>query len=209
MFTGLVEGLGQIVLLTEETAGIRLAVRPDDSSIPVSEVSIGDSISISGCCLTVVKIDGQNLEFEAGEETLSKTNLGKLAEGHFVNLERSLAVGGRLGGHFVQGHVDGQAKVERVDQSGEWVDMWFKCSAQLTQLMVPKGSITIDGISLTLVNVEDERFSIALIPHTLQVTTLGKRQISDAVNIEQDILGKYVQKLLQGQKHGALFDELS
>lgn len=209
MFTGLVEGLGHIVQLTQETAGIRLCVRPEDGSIPVSEVAIGDSISISGCCLTVVKIDDQNLEFEAGEETLSKTNLGKLAEGHVVNLERSLAVGGRLGGHFVQGHVDGQAHVDLIEQNGEWVDMWFKGPARLTELMVPKGSITIDGISLTLVNVEDERFSIALIPHTLQVTTLGKRQVGDAVNIEQDILGKYVQKLLQGKKDGPLFDPLN
>ncbi|MCL4112882.1 UNVERIFIED_CONTAM: hypothetical protein GTU68_025004 [Idotea baltica] len=209
MFTGLVEGLGQVVLLTKETAGIRLAVRPEPDSIPVAEISIGDSISISGCCLTVVKIDADVLEFEAGLETLAKTNLGKLAEGHFVNLERSLAVGGRLGGHFVQGHVDGQAAVDQILQNGEWVDMWFQCPASLTQLMVPKGSITIDGISLTLVNVEAERFSIALIPHTLQVTTLGKRRVGDPVNIEQDILGKYVQKLLQGQKDGPLFDALT
>lgn len=209
MFTGLVEGLGQVVRLTEETAGIRLAVRPEARCIPAAEINIGDSISISGCCLTVVKIDGDVLEFEAGEETLAKTNLGQLAAGHFVNLERSLAVGGRLGGHFVQGHVDGQAAVDQILQNGEWVDMWFKCPALLTSLMVPKGSITIDGISLTLVNVEAERFSIALIPHTLQVTTLGKRQVGGSVNIEQDILGKYVQKLLQGQKEGPLFDALT
>ena len=209
MFTGLVEGLGKIVQLTKETAGIRLVVRPEEGSLSVAEVAIGDSISISGCCLTVVKIDGQDLEFEAGEETLSKTNLGELAVGHVVNLERSLAVGGRLGGHFVQGHVDGQADVDRIEQNGDWIDMWFQCPAHLTELMVPKGSITIDGISLTLVNVEDQRFSIALIPHTLQVTTLGKRSVGDAVNIEQDILGKYVQKLLQGQKAGPLFDALS
>lgn len=209
MFTGLVEGLGQVVRLTEETAGIRLTIRPENDSIPVSEVALGDSISISGCCLTVVRISDESLDFEAGEETLSKTNLGQLAVGHVVNLERSLAVGDRLGGHFVQGHVDGQAHVDQIDQNGEWVDMWFRCPATLTELMVPKGSITIDGISLTLVNVQKDRFSIALIPHTLHVTTLGKRKVGDAVNIEQDILGKYIQKLLSGQKPSSPFDRIA
>lgn len=197
MFTGLVEGQGTVRILKQESAGLRVTISPDPDCFPTTEVAIGDSISICGCCLTVVKISDTGLDFEAGEETLSKTNLGKWVEGSRVNLERSLAVGARLGGHFVQGHVDATARVSRIERGGEWVDMWFSVDAELTRLMVPKGSIAIDGISLTLVNVLAEEFSVALIPHTLEVTTLGQRQIGDLVNIEQDILGKYVAKLVQ------------
>lgn len=137
------------------------------------------------------------MDFEAGEETLSKTSLGRLREGSSVNLERSLAVGARLGGHFVQGHVDGTAVVDQICRSDEWIDMWFRTSGEHIRLMVPKGSIAVDGVSLTLVNIETDRFSVALIPHTLQVTTLGQRQVGDLINIENDILGKYVARLLQ------------
>ena len=196
MFTGLVEGQGTVRILKQEAAGLRLTIAPDSECFPVATATIGESISISGCCLTVVKIADGTLDFEAGEETLSKTNLGKLKEGDRVNLERSLAVGGRLGGHFVQGHVDGLATVSEIHRSNEWVDMGFQVAPEMTRLMVPKGSIAIDGISLTLVNVKPDGFSVALIPHTLEVTTLGRRQIGDAVNIELDILGKYVAKLL-------------
>jgi len=196
MFTGLVEGLGTVRLLKQEPSGLRLTIAPESDCFPADAATIGESISICGCCLTVVKIADGALDFEAGEETHSKTNLGRLKEGDRVNLERSLAVGGRLGGHFVQGHVDGIGTVERIGRSDEWVDMWFRVSPEMTRLMVTKGSIAIDGISLTLVNVEADRFSVALIPHTLEVTTLGQRDAGDEVNIELDILGKYVAKLL-------------
>ena len=118
-----------------------------------------------------------------------------------MNLERPLPAGGRLGGHFVQGHVDGVGAVESVERDGEWVTMWFRIPAELGRQMVTKGSVTIDGVSLTLVDVETERFSVALIPHTLDVTTLGVRQPGDAVNIETDILGKYVLKFMEAA-HG-------
>ncbi|MEZ6063324.1 MAG: riboflavin synthase [Planctomycetaceae bacterium] len=144
----------------------------------------------------MVKIADGALDFEAGEETLSKTNLGRLRTGDPVNLERSLAVGGRLGGHFVQGHVDGVGTVDELRRSNEWVDLWFRVAPDMTRLMVPKGSVAVDGVSLTLVNVESDRFSVALIPHTLEITTLGRRDVGDEVNIELDILGKYVAKLL-------------
>lgn len=206
MFTGLVEGQGTVRILKQEPAGLRLTIAPDDSCFAATDVALGDSISNSGCCLTVVKISGAGIDFEAGEETLAKTSLGDLVEGSRVNLERSLSVGARLGGHFVQGHVDGVGTVDQIDRSDKWIDMWFRVPKKMTALMVPKGSIAIDGISLTLVNVEEDRFSVALIPHTLEVTTLGQRTVGDRVNIELDILGKYVAKLLSGEGGGSIYD---
>jgi riboflavin synthase len=199
MFTGLIEGLGRIVAVEPETAGLRLVVAPSASMIsgPDSDrCRLGDSVAINGCCLTVIDIKHDCWAFQAGTETLSKTNLGRLQTGDSVNLERSLPVNGRLGGHFVQGHVDGVGHVESIDREGEWVTMWFRVPERLAELMVAKGSVAVDGISLTVVKVDRDRFSVALIPHTLSVTTLGVRQTGDAVNIETDILGKYVQKLL-------------
>lgn len=194
MFTGLVEGQAIVRAVVSEGAAVRL-----DLEMPVefqSEARLGDSIALNGCCLTVVHLDGHLFSFQAGTETLSKTNLGTFRQGTIVNVERALQVGARLGGHYVQGHVDGTGTVERIEQDGEWTSMWFQVPIDLTLQMVKKGSIAVDGISLTLVNVEPHRFSVALIPHTLAVTTLGQRQVGDSVNIETDILGKYVQKLV-------------
>ncbi|MCG6154199.1 riboflavin synthase [Rubinisphaera margarita] len=199
MFTGLIEGLGTVTDLETEEAGIRLSIRipaemlQETSSGPAA---LGDSVAINGCCLTVIEMNVDVWQFQAGEETLSKTNLGRLQAGHVVNLERALPAHGRLGGHFVQGHVDGQGNVAAIDADGDWVNMWFEVPPALANCMVSKGSITVDGISLTLVDVEEDRFSVALIPHTLSVTTLGTRNVGDPVNIETDILGKYVQKML-------------
>ncbi|MBT6155718.1 MAG: riboflavin synthase [Planctomycetaceae bacterium] len=201
MFTGLVEGRGTIREIRSDGTAVRLVVEAPaelDGRVEGDLLcQLGDSVAINGCCLTVVEVDGNCWAFEAGAETLSKTNLGKLAEGDPVNLERPLPAGGRLGGHFVQGHVDGVGTVESVQRDGEWVTMWFRVPAELGRQMVTKGSVTIDGVSLTLVDVEPERFSVALIPHTLDVTTLGVRQPGDAVNIETDILGKYVLKFME------------
>lgn len=198
MFTGLVEGQGLVRFLKREPAGLRLTIAPEQGCIPLSEICLGESISICGCCLTVVRIHDDAVDFEAGEETLAKTTLGSFEPGTRVNLERALAAGDRLGGHFVQGHVDGTAEVDEVIRQDEWVDMWFRCTADLTELMLPKGSVAVDGVSLTLVSVESHRFSVALIPHTLEVTTLGERQPGQSVNIEPDILGKYVAKFVKG-----------
>lgn len=206
MFTGLVEGQGTVTILKKESVGLRLTIQPADDCFRAQDVAIGDSISICGCCLTVVRISDDGMDFAAGEETLSKTSLADLVEGSPVNLERSLAVGARLGGHFVQGHVDGIAVVDDIVRNGDWVDMWFRVPAEMTQLMVPKGSVAIDGISLTLVHVEAERFSVALIPHTLEVTTLGRRNVGDRVNIELDILGKYVARLISGSGNGSIYN---
>lgn len=198
MFTGLVEGLGRVVATEPETAGIRLIIAPPATMLGIEgdRCQLGDSVAINGCCLTVIEIRHDCWAFQAGTETLSKTNLGSLKVNDPVNLERSLPVNGRLGGHFVQGHVDGVGQVETIDREGEWVEMWFRVPESLARLMVSKGSVAVDGISLTVVNAEQNRFSVALIPHTLTVTTLGVRQVGDTVNIETDILGKYVQKLL-------------
>ncbi|WP_237226692.1 riboflavin synthase [Rubinisphaera sp. JC750] len=200
MFTGLVEGKGQVAELLQEEAGVRLKITPPeamrsaDNSHPA--VELGDSVAINGCCLTVVEFTDDRWDFQAGSETLSRTNLGRLQPGDPVNLERSLTAQARLGGHFVQGHVDGLGTVSRIEPEGEWVKMWFDVPAELAQLMVTKGSVTVDGISLTLVDVGDTFFSIALIPHTLEKTTLSVRGPGDPVNIETDILGKYMQKML-------------
>ena len=206
MFTGLVEGQGTVARLQQCAVGINLTIAPHTDCFSTSEISIGDSVAINGCCLTVVKISQVGLLFEAGTETLSKTNLGDLVQGACVNLERSLAVGARLGGHFVQGHVDGVGTIERIERNGEWVDLWFRVPKDMTTLMVQKGSIAVDGISLTLVNVLEDTFSVALIPHTLQVTTLGQRQAGDRVNIELDILGKYVARLMNCGARGRGYD---
>jgi riboflavin synthase len=199
MFTGLVEGQGTITAIHSLPAGVRLSLVPDDQCFSPSAVRQGDSISISGCCLTVVSQASDVLEFEAGSETLSKTHLGLLKAGSRVNLERSLRADARLGGHFVQGHVDGTARVLTVERDGDWVVMWFESHRAHLRLLVPKGSVAIDGVSLTVVAVLSDRFSVALIPHTLAVTTLGQRSAGDLVNLENDILGKYVDHLLQGR----------
>jgi riboflavin synthase len=216
MFTGLVAGRGVVRDVRPEAAGsnspapspsdnpIRLTIRvPADFG---SDGRLGESVCINGCCLTAIAFEasGDEWAFQAGSETLSKTNLGGLRVGDVVNLERAMPADGRLGGHIVQGHVDGVGQVERSDRDGEWVTMWFRGPESLIDQLVPKGSVAVDGVSLTVVNVERGRFSVALVPHTLDVTTLGVRQPGHSVNLETDILGKYVQKYLAQIQHGQI-----
>lgn len=193
MFSGLVEGKARLVQLAEEEAGIRLVIeRPS----LFDDVRLGDSVAIQGCCLTVVEVDDQRLSFQAGRETLSRTSLGSRKAGQWLNVERALALGDRLGGHLVSGHIDGQAELRgRVDEA-EWSTMRFTAPSELMRQMASKGSITIDGVSLTLVEVSQTEFSVALIPHTLNNTTLGSLQVGELVNIETDLLAKYVQRQL-------------
>ena len=197
MFTGLVEEKGTVRQLKTSNSACDLSI---EAPLVSEDVSIGDSIAINGCCLTVVSINGKLLTFQAGSETLGRTNLGQLQPESAVNLERSLQVGQRMGGHYVSGHVDTLGTVDERNDDGEWAEFWFRVPAELTKQMAPKGSVTVDGISLTIVNVESNRFSVALIPHTLDVTTLGSRNVGDQVNIETDVLAKYVQAQLAGQK---------
>ena len=167
-----------------------------------ADAAVGDSIAINGACLTVVTRADDVLHFEAGPETLARTNLGELTAGERINLERSLCYGARLGGHLVQGHIDGMGRIAERRRDGEWETVWFVCPRELAEQMVSKGSVAVDGVSLTLVDVEPTRFSVALIPHTLTQTTLGIKQAGATVNLETDILGKYVQKYLQTVRPG-------
>jgi riboflavin synthase len=193
MFTGLVETLGTIVEIVDEPPGKRLLVAAPEIA---AESAIGDSIAVNGCCLTVVLKTDEQLVFEAGPETLQRTNLGQLTAGSPVNLERSLRVGDRLGGHYVTGHIDALAELDERRDEGDWSTFWFRLPAALTRQMASKGSVAVDGVSLTLVDIEADRFSVALIPHTLAVTTLGKLRPGDRVNIETDVLAKYVERQL-------------
>jgi riboflavin synthase len=197
MFTGLVESLAEVTAVVAEPPGVRLTVR--DPAI-AAEAQQGESIAVNGCCLTAVEIRDGQISFQAGPETLARTTLGRLTAGSMVNLERSLRVGDRLGGHFVTGHVDAVGTLlERQDEQ-DWSTFWFDFPAGLSRQMASKGSVAVDGVSLTLVEVSDERFSVALIPHTLQMTTLGALRVGDPVNLETDLLAKYVQQQFQGDR---------
>ncbi len=195
MFTGLIEALGVVRRLESDgSGGRRLTV-----AVPfAADLALGESVAVNGACLTVVAGDAEACAFQASPETLRRTNLGELAVGDRVNLERSLRMGDRLGGHWVQGHVDGIGRIAERVRQGDWELFWFACSADLAAQMVPKGSVAVDGVSLTLVDVTADRFSVALIPHTLAVTTLGFKPPGATVNLETDILAKYVWKCLRG-----------
>ena len=200
MFTGLVQALGKVVSKEPRAAAVRLAVAAKG---PASEAKIGDSVAVNGCCLTVVAIDGDNLSFDVIQETLDRTSIGAQEVGGRVNLELPLRPMDRLGGHFVQGHVDAVAKlVETTGADGD-VRYRFSLPAALVGHVVEKGSIAIDGVSLTVASVDAESFSVALIPHTLEVTNFGAMSPGDPVNLEGDILAKYVAALHTGQERGA------
>jgi riboflavin synthase len=193
MFTGLVEALGRVERAIEEGPGRRLSLAWPGRADPLV---LGESVAVNGCCLTVVAAGGDAFDVQAGPETLLRTNLGDLHAGNPVNLERALRVGDRLGGHFVQGHVDTTAVLRDRRPEGEWEFLAFVIDPAWTPLMVPKGSIAVDGVSLTLVDVAPEAFSVMLIPHTLAATTLGSLRPGGRVNIEADMLAKHVAKLL-------------
>lgn len=194
MFTGLVETMGTVREIRDDGCGGKVL----EIEHPEFEghLVIGESVAVNGACLTVIERAAQSFRFQVGPETLLKTNLGKLVRGDRINLERSLRVGDRLGGHFVQGHVDGVGMIVERFEQGEWETVRFRCPPELTALMVPKGSIAVDGVSLTLVEVGEDFFTVMLIPHTLDSTTLGCKKAGDAVNLEADMLAKHLQKLL-------------
>jgi riboflavin synthase len=194
MFTGLVEALGALEHLNEAGTGRELTVR-EPTLAP--QLVLGESVAVNGACLTVVAQDDKTFRFQAGPETLLRTNLGELALGDHVNLERALCVGDRLGGHLVQGHIDGTGRIARRQREGDWDLVWFSCPPPLAVQMVSKGSVAVDGISLTIVDVTSDGFSVALIPHTLERTTLGFKQPGATVNLETDLLAKYVWKCLE------------
>ncbi len=194
MFTGLVQSLATVKAILPEGPGVRLVIA--DSMIALRS-AVGDSIAVNGCCLTVVSVDDESFAFEAGAETLQRTTLGDLAPGDRVNLETSLKMGDELGGHLVTGHIDAVGTVDDRQDDEEWSTIWVQVPGDLMRQMASKGSVAVDGVSLTLVDVDDRRFSVALIPHTLHVTTLGSRHVGDRVNLETDVLAKYVHRQLE------------
>jgi riboflavin synthase len=193
MFTGIVERTGTISQIEDIERGRRLVLDVGDMT---SELSVGDSVAVNGTCLTAVAIDGDLVALEVVGETLDRTNLRRLAEGDHVNLERPMAASGRFDGHIVQGHIDDQGVVRSVMTDGESSRLWVDTPAPILRFVVEKGSITVDGVSLTVASVDEAGFEIALIPHTLEVTTLGSRRVGDPVNLEVDVLAKYVERLL-------------
>jgi riboflavin synthase len=195
MFTGLIEAMGVVRRVESTGAGKQLTI-----SAPIlgGDVAIGESVSVNGACLTVVEQTVDSCRFEAGPETLRCTNLGTLAAGDRVNLERALRLSDRLGGHLVQGHVDATGRIAERRRDGDWDIVWFDCPGELMTQIVPKGSIAVDGVSLTVVEAMSNRFSVMLIPHTMAHTTLGHRRPGDVVNLETDLLAKYVCNSVRG-----------
>ncbi len=195
MFTGIVETVGVVTGTTEIEEGRRLQISVDGWA----PVPVGASIAVNGVCLTALESKGQ-IEVDVIPETLSRTNLGSLSEGDRVNLERAMTADGRFDGHIVQGHVDGTGTVESLYEDQRGVVMTIEAPADLMRYVVQKGSITIDGVSLTIAALDEGAFSVALIPHTLEITTLGLRKAGEVVNLEVDILSKYVEKLLRADQ---------
>ena len=200
MFTGIVEELGVVEGIEQQDDAIRLTVR---GAFVTPDASLGDSIAVNGCCLTVAQRDGETFTADVMHETLSKTSLGALDIGSKVNLERAVTPTTRLGGHVVQGHVDGTGRVLRRTPSEHWEVVEIELPADLTRYLVPKGSITVDGISLTVVDVLESSFTVSLIPETLARTTLGFKQPGDPVNLEVDVIAKYVERLLEHRQETA------
>lgn len=193
MFTGIIETVGRVAAIEAQGEKTRLAI---DAPAITDALPIGASVAVNGTCLTVVAVNEGRITFEAVRETLDRSSLGDLRGGSRVNLERAMRADGRLDGHIVQGHVDGTGRVRAIERRDDDVRFVVDCDPDFAALLVPKGSIAIDGVSLTLVQVEDAGFDVALIPHTLGATNLADRQPGDRVNLEADVLGKYVQKYL-------------
>ena len=195
MFTGIVEGIGIVTSVLKSKNGAETIIRVRLGKFGRG-LKRGDSVCINGACLTATKLSKDEAEFEMIAETIRRTNLGHIKAGEMVNIERSLRVGDRLEGHFVLGHVDGTGIIEKIQKMATETIIWIKLDKRLAKLLVPKGSIAVDGISLTVVGVEADLISISLIPHTLKVTTLGVKRKGDRVNVETDMLGKYVRSNL-------------
>lgn len=197
MFTGIVEELGKVDQLDQLADAVRISIH---GPVVVSDANIGDSIAVNGVCLTVVTKDADGFTADVMQETLNRTTLGKLSSGDPVNLERPVTMATRLGGHMVQGHVDAIGKVTNRQVSENWEVVTIEPPKELLKYIVEKGSITVDGTSLTVASVNDKFFTVSLIPETLAKTTLGIRQPGDQVNLEVDVMAKYVEKLIEAQK---------
>ncbi|MCR3922500.1 MAG: riboflavin synthase [Firmicutes bacterium] len=197
MFTGIIEEVGIVktLLVKREVARLSVAARE-----VLLDVRLGDSIAVNGVCLTVIAFLPHEFTVDVMPETFNKTNLRQLTAGDPVNLERALTLGGRLGGHLVSGHVDGVGRIIEKRNEGNAVVFHFTASSDVLQFIIAKGSVAIDGISLTVADVRDDSFSVSVIPHTTAITTLGKKKVGGSVNLENDLIGKYVARLLTGQQ---------
>jgi riboflavin synthase len=196
MFTGIVRERGRVLDAERngDGAGLRLRVQAPATA---AETSVGDSIAVAGCCLTTTVVADDTLEFDAVPETLERTTLGRFDAGAEVNLERALRVGEPLGGHFVQGHVDGRARVRSVEPDGEGSRLWLDLEPELLRYCVEKGSLAVDGVSLTVAELDEGGVGVALVPHTLRETTLAELEPGDEVNLELDLLAKYAERLVR------------
>jgi len=194
MFCGIVEEMGAVTSMEKTLAGTRMTIL---AATVMGDLKIGDSISVNGTCLTVVTRGQRDFAVEVSPETLSVTTLGHLTAGAPVNLERAMKLNERIGGHLVAGHVDGVGTIRGRRQEGNAIFFSIEAPSEILRYCVVKGSITVDGISLTINDMSDHAFSVAIIPHTAKVTTLGLKQVNDTVNLESDLIGKYVERLLQ------------
>ena len=205
MFTGLIVEMGEVASLTKKGNSGRLALY---AKALAHDAAVGDSISVNGTCLTVVEIKGNTLSFDLSDETLRSTNIGRLRIKDRVNLEPALRMDAKLGGHFVTGHIDGVGKIQSKTLTGDVYKIIIGTEARLADFLVEKGSVAVDGISLTVVEVFKDRFSVVIIPHTASLTTIGVKVPGDEVNIEVDILGKYVSRFLSKGKDTSFMETL-
>lgn len=198
MFTGLVEETGEVLSLQATAAGgVRLGLK---APLIAPTAQLGDSIAVNGCCLTVSSKEGDHVSFDLLQETLARTSLGAVQPGSQVNLERALSVGARFGGHFVQGHIDGTAQILRIEPAGADLRLQIALPPEGARYLVAKGSVAIDGISLTVAKLEADSFTLWIIPHTREVTNLHTRKPGDLVNLEYDLLAKYVERMLEARQ---------
>lgn len=196
MFTGLVEETGSVLAVTPMPHGHRFVIAAQQV---LGDIAVDHSIAVNGVCLTVVAFDQTSFSADVIPETLKKTTLGSLPSGTPVNLERAMRLGDRLGGHLVQGHVDTTGAVDAIIDTANVWEMWVRFAPAYRRLLIPMGSITIDGISLTVAELEDERLKVAIIPHTLAVTNLHQQRVGNTVNLEFDMMAKYAMNMLSGQ----------
>ncbi|MFB5608926.1 MAG: riboflavin synthase [Nitrosarchaeum sp.] len=194
MFTGIIEGIGKVEKISKNTQNRSAIQMTVNLGKHARGLKIGQSVALNGVCLTATKLSKSNCIFEMIEETTSKTDLGNLKPGDIVNIERSLKAGDRLEGHFVLGHVDGVGTIKKIQHKPKEVQVWFEIPKKLSKYVVKKGSIAVDGISLTVVDVKDSLASVCLIPHTMEITNFKTKNVGDKLNIETDILGKYILK---------------
>lgn len=193
MFTGIVREQGTVVAAEDASDGRSLVVRAAETA---SRSAVGDSVAVNGCCLTASALDGDLLSFHAVPETIARTTLGDLVSDALVNVEPALRAGDPLGGHYVQGHIDAVGRVQSVEAEGEGLRVFVEAPASVLRYCVEKGSVTVDGVSLTVAEVADDAFAVALVPHTIEATTLSDLRPGQRVNLEADVLAKYLERLL-------------